>query len=442
MAITTYATLQTAVANELNRSDLSDPIKEAIQLAEGRLKRDQRVRDWSNSSAAIVVLSDSNTSNWLLTSYPDVYFFATLCEIEPYIVEDERIPMWQAKLEQALSELATARLNPARSLALTSHATLLTAIGDWLDRPDATAVLPLFVVLAERRLRKDVRVRKYGDSTVTFALASGANWLFTDHPDIYLYASLIEALLWSGGVNDARLPIWEAALEERLEQLAGGARADQARSLTLATYAGFQRVVADFIDRPDLEPVLPSAIIFAEAMLNRDPRVKNLEASNFTIDADDESVPTAFKQLESWYHNGSTYFGAIEIVNADQLGRLKYLYGATGVPAFAAVVDTVFRFAPVADASYATKMTYWQGLAALSGSINWLYTSHQDIYLYATLLQLVPYLRSDPRGGAWLRQLVPVWEANLENGLEKLRLANWTRQWGGGTLSRNFDPIG
>lgn len=439
--ITTYATLQTAVANELDRSDLTEPIKNAIQLAEGRLKRDQRVRDWSNSSAALTALSDSNTSNWLLTAYPDVYFFATLCEIETYNVEDERIPMWAAKLEQTLVELGTARLNPARSLGLTTYAELRTAVGDWLNRPDAYVAIPLFIVLAERRLRKDQRVRKYGDSSVTFNLASGTNWLFTDHPDIYLYAAVIEGLLWSGATEDPRLPIWESALEERLEQVQN-TRADQGRSLTLTTYAGFQRVVADWLDRPDLEPVLPTAIILAEAALNRDDRVRNLEVNAFTIDADDESVPTGFKQLDSWAHNGPTYFGQIDIVGAGELGRLKGLYGATGVPRYAAVVDTVFRFAPVANASFATKMTFWQGITALSGGLNWLYSAHPDIYLYATLIELGPYLKTDPRGGSWLRQQLTTWREEKEMRIAQLHKNNWIRQWGGGHIARTIEPIG
>lgn len=440
MAITTYATLQAAVAEELDRSDLTEPIKTAIQLAEGRLKRDQRVRDWSNSSAALVALSDANTANWLLTAYPDVYFFATLCEIEPHIIEDERIPMWEAKLERALIELGTARLNPARSLGLTSYAELRTAIGDWLDRPDAYVAIPLFITLAERRLRKDQRVRKYGDSSVTFNLATGSNWLFTDHPDIYLYASLIEGLLWSGQTGDARLAVWEAALEERLEQVQN-TRADQGRSLTLSTYVGFQRVVADYLDRPDLEPVLPIAIQLAEDELNRDHRIRNLEAANFTIDADDEAVPTGYKQLDAWYHNGPTYFGSIEIVSANELGKLKARYGETGVPAFAALLDTVFRFAPVADASYATKITYWQGVTALASSVNWLYSANRDLYLYATLIQLAPYLKTDPRGGGWLRQQVATWEQKLESAKVALHRRNWNGQWSG-QIRQNFTPIG
>jgi hypothetical protein len=39
------------------------------------------------------------------------------------------------------------------------------------------------------------------------ALASNStNWLLTDHPDLYLFASLVEACLWAQ--DDSRLPFW------------------------------------------------------------------------------------------------------------------------------------------------------------------------------------------------------------------------------------------
>ena len=53
----------------------------------------------------IPALSDSATTNWLLTSHPDIYLFGTLVEAEPYLKNDERMPMWSARLGKALQEL-------------------------------------------------------------------------------------------------------------------------------------------------------------------------------------------------------------------------------------------------------------------------------------------------------------------------------------------------
>lgn len=54
---------------------------------------------------AFSVLSDSNTTNWLLTHHPDIYLFGALVMAEPYIGADERIVLWKGQLDEALEEL-------------------------------------------------------------------------------------------------------------------------------------------------------------------------------------------------------------------------------------------------------------------------------------------------------------------------------------------------
>jgi hypothetical protein len=50
-------------------------------------------------------LSDSNTSNWLLEDAPNIYLYASLLEAEPFIKNDERIPVWTAALNAAISDI-------------------------------------------------------------------------------------------------------------------------------------------------------------------------------------------------------------------------------------------------------------------------------------------------------------------------------------------------
>lgn len=176
--ITTWATLKTEVANQLNRTDLTNDVPFFIQLAEFRIYRELRVRQMETalnstmSSGQIAVpsgyrslkfayidgtpvqklerkdaewiyhnyptrsasskpfyiardggnfifgpfpdsaytvkgvfykqldlLSDSNTSNWLITDAPDLIYFAALCEAKPWLGDDERIAIWERKYE-------------------------------------------------------------------------------------------------------------------------------------------------------------------------------------------------------------------------------------------------------------------------------------------------------------------------------------------------------
>ena len=54
---------------------------------------------------AIEGLSNSITTNWILTYYPDVYLYASLLQSAPYLMEDNRIPVWGAYYTSALDTL-------------------------------------------------------------------------------------------------------------------------------------------------------------------------------------------------------------------------------------------------------------------------------------------------------------------------------------------------
>lgn len=179
MAISTYSELKTAVANWLNRSDLTSYVPDFIALGEARIYRELRIRamEASLSSAIasgviavpsdyvemkhayvdgspvqflsrrkagwiyenypsraadgkpaffaqdagnfifgpypdsaytikgtyykrLTALSDSNTTNWFTTNAPGILLFAALCEAEPFLKNDERVTLWQAKYDQ------------------------------------------------------------------------------------------------------------------------------------------------------------------------------------------------------------------------------------------------------------------------------------------------------------------------------------------------------
>ncbi len=53
----------------------------------------------------IPVLSATNTSNWLLDIAPDLYLFGSLLQAEPYLHNDERIPLWKLMVDNAIHEL-------------------------------------------------------------------------------------------------------------------------------------------------------------------------------------------------------------------------------------------------------------------------------------------------------------------------------------------------
>lgn len=53
----------------------------------------------------IPALSDSNTTNWLLTASPDLYLFASLAEAAFYVKDESRAGMWTERTSALIKEL-------------------------------------------------------------------------------------------------------------------------------------------------------------------------------------------------------------------------------------------------------------------------------------------------------------------------------------------------
>ena len=49
--------------------------------------------------------SDSATTNEMLTNNPDVYLYGTLLEAEPFIMNDQRIPVWLGAFDKAVASI-------------------------------------------------------------------------------------------------------------------------------------------------------------------------------------------------------------------------------------------------------------------------------------------------------------------------------------------------
>jgi len=50
-------------------------------------------------------LSNTNTTNWLLTKWPHVYLYATLVAAAPYLGQDQRIPVWEDQYQKAVQDV-------------------------------------------------------------------------------------------------------------------------------------------------------------------------------------------------------------------------------------------------------------------------------------------------------------------------------------------------
>lgn len=53
----------------------------------------------------VPALSNSATTNWLLTAHPDVYLYGALAEAEPYNKNDSRMPMWKQLYQGGIDQI-------------------------------------------------------------------------------------------------------------------------------------------------------------------------------------------------------------------------------------------------------------------------------------------------------------------------------------------------
>jgi hypothetical protein len=51
------------------------------------------------------LLSDANTTNWFTTNAPEVLLYGALLEAQPFMMNDSRIPVWQALFNEAVDTL-------------------------------------------------------------------------------------------------------------------------------------------------------------------------------------------------------------------------------------------------------------------------------------------------------------------------------------------------
>lgn len=197
MAIETYAELQSSVADWLLRDDIDDVIPDFIHNAESQLKR------------GVAVNVDGKEE----TIQVRKFVFDTLSVNS----EEENLPDDFHSMEILAHDTS-------------SHAGgLETASVDELalinERRGHAAGAPThYAIIGREKLRfapppDEEYTLNFGYWKTIRHLSDTRqdNWLLRDHPDIYLYASLVESAPYLK--DDNRLPMWERTLAKRLISL-------------------------------------------------------------------------------------------------------------------------------------------------------------------------------------------------------------------------------
>ena len=185
MAISNYTELQTAVANWLDRDDLTDRIPEFIALAEARFNRVLRLRSMEAKYTANTVASQRNLA--LPASYIQMRNFQV------------------------------------NSSPLTTLSYVTPEIYDRVWGGSTSGTPKFYTILANEVsfgpipgsvMEVEMLFYKKFDNLTTL---SPTNTLLTDSPDLYLYGAMLEAEPFI--MNDERVPLWAAALDRAVSDM-------------------------------------------------------------------------------------------------------------------------------------------------------------------------------------------------------------------------------
>ena len=190
MAIGTYAELQTAVANWLERDDLSDRIPEFIVLAEAKMNRVLRISLMENVSTAITMVA--GTRDYSLptgfTGMKEFHLTTNPIVALSYITPEMMNRMWAGSTGG----------KPQAFTLFSDAGTRKIKVGPSPDSAYTTSMLYL---------------KKIDNLSTT----NPTETMLTENPDIYLYGALMEAEPFL--MNDARVQLWATMLQQVAKDL-------------------------------------------------------------------------------------------------------------------------------------------------------------------------------------------------------------------------------
>ena len=169
------------------------------------------------------------------------------------------------------------------------------------------------------------------------------------------------------------------------------------------TYDSLKTVIADFLNRDDLTPAIPTFIALCETQTERQLRVRQmLSSTTISIDGELEPLPADFLETRSIVLNTNP----VRLLNfrtIDSMAQFKAAFSSVGRPTDFTVIGNDFQFLPVPDTTYNATLTYYQSIPRLSAmaQTNWLLAKAPDIYLYGALINSAPYLKEDARIQTW-----------------------------------------
>jgi hypothetical protein len=174
--------------------------------------------------------------------------------------------------------------------------------------------------------------------------------------------------------------------------------------MAITTYSELQTAVSSWLNRSDLNAVVPDFISLAEADINRRLRHWRMQVrATAQIDGQYSAFPNNWVEAIRFQITDGTPSELELLPQAEIVDRREDAANIAGRPRFYAITGSQFEFFPTPDGTYNAELVYFGKVPALSVSAptNWLLSDHPDVYLYGSLVHSAPYLSDDARAQVW-----------------------------------------
>lgn len=205
--------------------------------------------------------------------------------------------------------------------------------------------------------------------------------------------------------------------------------------MAISTYAELKSAIADWLNRSDLDAVIPTFIALAEAQFNREFRHRKMVTrATATLDTSYFAVPADWLQTIRFQVDTNPPTPLL-FLTPDTLADYATAYTAANTPMYFTMVGQQFQVLPAPSGSPTGELTYYAKIPALSDTVasNWLLTEAPDLYLYGALVQSAPYIKEDER--------VATWSALYTKLSEDMKLADERARIGSSRLQIKVRPF-
>jgi hypothetical protein len=199
--------------------------------------------------------------------------------------------------------------------------------------------------------------------------------------------------------------------------------------MALTTYAELQTAVASWLARSDLTATIPDFITLAEAHFNRVLRVRPMEdTETLTPVSGSATLPTDFLAYRRVTWAGDTA-RELEYMHPSILSA-TYPDSAEGTPSNFTIEGSTLKVRPSSDED--VTLQYFQKIPALSGTVNWLFSSHPDAYLFGAL--------AEARGFVMDPEQMSMWMQRRDQALEEVRAVDFAYRGGMSVRAMSATP--